>query len=361
VRAPTLAAITLNETGGGIAVVSDLLARVFQKQWGPRARLLTMFDHENRPATRVEKAWFTLSLAHAELFGHTDWVLFSHLGLARIQRAIPARLRRPYGVFLHGIEAWKPLNRAERQTLAEASVRIANSRYTARRVMALHPDIGHIEACPLALPPASGNGRNNGVAAVSRPIGPHAILVVGRMSQSERYKGHDQLIDAWPAVVARVPDAQLVIVGEGDDAPRLRLKAAQTPCGDRIAFTGFVPGPTLETLYGQAALFALPSGGEGFGLVYLEAMTHRLACVGSMHDAASEIIVDGVTGMLVDQTNIAGLSDSLAALVVDEPRRRAMGEAGHHRATTEFTFDRFSRRLCDLIGLAERDQQKPIH
>jgi glycosyltransferase involved in cell wall biosynthesis len=109
-------------------------------------------------------------------------------------------------------------------------------------------------------------------------------------------------------------------------------------------------------LYARSALFALPSGAEGFGLVYLEAMTNRLACIGSHQDAASEIIVDGVTGRLVDQQNITDLADAVATLLLDEARRRAMGQAGYARATTEFTFDRFSTRLCELIDSAERSR-----
>ena len=151
------------------------------------------------------------------------------------------------------------------------------------------------------------------------------------MMGSERYKGHDQLIEAWPRVVALVPDAQLVFVGDGDDAPRLRRKAAESRAGTHILFTGFVPKATLDELYRRAALFALPSRGEGFGLVYLEAMTHRLACIGSVHDAAREVIVDGQTGRLVQQDDIDGLADTLTTLLIDEAQRRRMGDAGHVR------------------------------
>jgi len=227
--------------------------------------------------------------------------------------------------------------------------------------MDAHPDIGPVEACPLALPPAFATlaPRHAGTSAadVGFAIGAHAVLIVGRMSQSERYKGHDQLLDAWPAVVARVPDAQLLIAGDGDDAPRLRQKAAQTSVADRIHFLGFVPDAMLRALYERAAIFALPSGGEGFGLVYLEAMTHRLPCVGSKTDAASEVIVDGVTGRLVEQRDIAGLADAVATLLIDEAHRRGMGEAGNRRATTASTFDRFSARLRALMHAAEDTHQ----
>ena len=349
IQVPTVAAITLHATGGGVAVVSQLLWHVVQDEWRSQARLLTMFDHESRPATLIEKARYTALLTRAQALGRTDWILFTHLALAKIQKSVPAPLRRPYAVFLHGIEAWRRLSANEKQALAQADLRIANSCYTAARVAEAHPDVGPIVACPLALPPSS---RVTSGGSPAQALGPHAVLVVGRMNRNERYKGHDELIDAWPLVVEKVPDAQLVIAGSGDDAKRLMEKAAAGRAGRHIQFTGFVSSATLDSLYQSAALFALPSRGEGFGLVYLEAMARRLPCIGSIHDAAGEVIVDGETGRLVDQRDIAGLGDTIAALLLDEDNRRRMGAAGYSRLTTEFTFEGFRDRIRGLLHVA---------
>jgi len=349
--APTVAAITLHSSGGGIAAVSQLLWRVFESQW-ERARLVTMFNHDSRPASLVEKARFTSALTRAQLLGQTDWVLFSHLALAQVQHAIPGRLRCGYGVFLHGIEAWKPLSGRELQVLAEADVRLANSTYTANRVMQMYPSIGRVEPCPLALLPDQSSPADRVPAAALPPLGPHAVLVVGRMLASERYKGHDQLIAAWPAVLARVPDAQLVIAGTGDDQHRLAAKAAAVGCADRILFVGFLGRSVLHALYDRAALFALPSRGEGFGLVYLEAMSHRLACVASVHDAGQEVVRDGITGRLVNQADADGIADVISSLLLDDALRRRMGEAGRERLCAQFNFEQFRHRVSDaLVGV----------
>jgi phosphatidylinositol alpha-1,6-mannosyltransferase len=344
--APTIAAITVDPTGGGIAAVARLFWRVIREQWAPHARLVTMFDHESRPATFGEKARYTVSMTSAQMFGRTDWILFTHLGLAKIQKSVPARFRRPYGVFLHGIEAWKPFTTTEHDAVAGAQLRIANSRYTADRVTAAHPSIGAIAVCPLALAPRTEATR---ATRLLRPVGAHAVLAVGRMSRSERYKGHDQLIESWPQVLAKVHDAQLIIAGDGDDAPRLKEKAAAGPAGRQIQFTGFVSKAMLDALYQAAALFALPSRAEGFGVVYLEAMAHRLPCIGSIHDAAREVIVDGQTGRLVDQDDAECLAEAIATLLLDDERRRRMGEAGYRRLVSDFSFDRFEDRVCNLL------------
>jgi phosphatidyl-myo-inositol dimannoside synthase len=345
-QAPTVAAITLHPTGGGIAVVSRLLWRVLQDGWGTQAQLLTMFDHESRPATFIEKARFTTNLSTVQMLGRTDFILFTHLALSKVHKVVPERARRRYGVFLNGIEVWKPLTAGEEDALGRADLRIAISHHTAARVLESYPGIGPIAVCQLALPTVPEPERD---VPLPRHLGPHVVLAVGRMSRTERYKGHDQLIEAWRAIVDAVPDAQLVFVGDGDDAPRLKEKAAASGTNGSILFTGFVSKPALDALYRSAALFALPSRAEGFGLVYLEAMSHRLACIGSIHDAATEVIADGETGQLVDQDDLDCLAARVSSLLLDEPRRRRMGDAGYRRLVSEFSFDRFSNRICSLL------------
>jgi len=138
-----------------------------------------------------------------------------------------------------------------------------------------------------------------------------------------------------------------VIVGDGLDAARLREKARRV--SSAITFSGFVDRETLDQLYEQAAVFAMPSRGEGFGLVYLEAMAHHLPCIGSVHDAAGEVIEHGSTGLLVDLDDPGSLGRALVCLLRDEETRSRMGSAGAERLTRQFSFDRFSRRLVSLL------------
>jgi phosphatidylinositol alpha-1,6-mannosyltransferase len=208
--------------------------------------------------------------------------------------------------------------------------------------------------CPLALEPATS--RPKPPAALGHLWGDRAVVAVGRMSAAERYKGHDELLECWPAVLQSVPDAKLVFVGDGDDLPRLRDKARTLGVSPALVSTGFVDDEALKDAYRQAALFAMPSRNEGFGLVYLEAMAQGLPCIGSVYDAASEIIVDGVTGFLVDQRKIPTLGDRIVALLRDEPHRRAMGEAGRQRAIQQFSYAQFRDRVAGALTAAFRQR-----
>jgi phosphatidylinositol alpha-1,6-mannosyltransferase len=349
---PALAAITLDPQGGGVATVARLLQRVLVEQWGEPCPVATLIsepgDPPNFDSSTLTRIRFGLRLATLQA-AWCDWVLFSHFSLAQVQRFVPRINRRPYAVFLHDIEAWGPMSPARRRILAGAFLRLANSNYTAKRVMAAHPDAGPVYACPLALEPRDDGELPDAGTSVIPALGDQAVVVVGRMSSRERYKGHDQLLEAWPLVVRQVPDAVLVFVGTGDDTVRLREKAAALGVGNSLVCPGFVSRAALEIIYRRAKVFAMPSRREGFGLVYLEAMSQGLPCIGSTHDAAGDIIQDGVSGFLIDQADIGALADRITRLLCDEDQRVRMGEQAARHVAAHFTYERFASRLVSLI------------
>ncbi|MEQ1895762.1 MAG: glycosyltransferase family 4 protein [Vicinamibacterales bacterium] len=350
---PCLATITFGPQGGGVAGVSRLLRQVFLDRWGERCRLISLLQDEQSGASlassTLTRVQFGAQIAWAQAISGSPWTFYTHLSLGKVQAFVPAIWRRPYAVFLHGVEVWGHLTPSQRRVLRGATLRVANSALTARRVADVHPDIGPIVECPLALPRSFGSEDRAGQTDSGWPIGPRAVILVARMLTGERYKGHDELLSAWPAVRARVPEAQLVFVGDGDDVERLKRMAVALGVAEALVFTGFVPEGELDAIYRRAAVFAMPSYGEGFGMVYLEAMAHRLPCIGSIHDAASEVIEDGVTGFLVEQSEESELIGRLVALLSNEGLRLEMGERGYRRLQERFSYEQFSRRILGLI------------
>jgi phosphatidyl-myo-inositol dimannoside synthase len=181
------------------------------------------------------------------------------------------------------------------------------------------------------------------------------------MSAVERYKGHDELIACWPGVLERVGGAQLVIAGRGDDVERLRKRAADAGVADRTLFTGFVSDATLRVLMRRAAVFAMPSRGEGFGLVYLQAMEAGLPCIGSTLDAAGDIILDGETGYLVDPADRGALTAALVRLLESPALRASLGSAGRRRYLGAFTYDRFVERFGSIVLSAFGPKRREGH
>jgi phosphatidylinositol alpha-1,6-mannosyltransferase len=327
----------------GVAYVGALLERSLM-ELAPYSHTITVFpDQEGRAdPTLVQRGLFAVRLIRAGR--RASCVVFNHVGVATAQAGIPAGLRRPYAVFVHGAEAWDEHMDAERRrALAGATVCIANSAHTALRVQEAHPELRPAEVCPLALLPDRDASPVDGALVAS--ITPRTIVIAGRMNAAERYKGHDELLEAWPTVLGRRPDARLALVGRGDDVKRLEAKANGLGLAGSIRFTGFVTESTLDAMLSRAGGFALPSRAEGSGLAYLRAMRAAVPCIAGADDAAREVVEDGKTGVLVPHAARDALAQAVIGLLGDSQRRRAMGEAGHARFEQHFTFVKFRERM----------------
>jgi phosphatidylinositol alpha-1,6-mannosyltransferase len=347
-----LAAITLKQGGDGVAYAGLLLERALSAISGEDIPVLELAPAIPMHPTAREQARFISRLGFAQLRDrHCAW-MFNHVGIARAQNLIPSFLRRPYAVLLCGIEAWDPALSHDRLTaLRHARARIAISHHTARRVSETHESIGPVVACPLALLPTAPVASTLDHALLAQ-IRDMSVLIVGRMSSAERYKGHDELLECWSEVTRAVPGAQLVIAGQGDDLTRLRAKAASLGLAHDVLFLGFISDATLEAVRERVALFALPSRGEGFGLVYLDAMRAGLACIGGAGDASADVIVDGETGTVVDPEDREALAAAVTSLLLSPAMRAAYGAAGNRRFEAEFTFDRYCERLRPILASA---------
>ena len=344
-----LGVVTLDACGDGVAYVGRLLDRALRDAGEEPWRVA--LDPASSGAVSVREALrFALRLVAGQATGRATWMLFNHVGIARAQVALPRFVRRPFAVFVHGVEFWSPDLEPDRKlALREARLRIANSRYSARRLAEIHPDVGPAMPCPLGLLPEEPTAGAPDGSLLER-VRTSSILILGRMSAEERYKGHDQLLECWPSVLAKVPDAQLVVAGRGDDRARLEAKAAALGLADAVLFAGYASDATVEALLDRVTAFAMPSRGEGFGLVYLQAMRAGLPCVASLDDAAADIVIDGESGFLVSQDDRPSLGDRIVRLLEDGALARRLGEAGRRRFHDEFTFDRFRDRLLPILA-----------
>jgi phosphatidylinositol alpha-1,6-mannosyltransferase len=308
-------------------------------------------------ASACQSSRFRFALRYAWLC--TTWrpslVFVDHLHLA----VVPYLLRHLHGaprvLFCHGIEFDESLSRLRRSAFMTASLRLSNSQFTARRLMCLFPDYP-VEPCELGLEESPDDARIEGEIdlpdAFGRPqrFGEHAVLIVSRMAAAERYKGHDQLLDIFPSVREAVASAQLVIAGEGDDRPRLMGQAREGGAGEAVLFSGFATPALLTQLFARCRLFAMPSRGEGFGLVYLEAMRFAKPCIASRTDGGSEVVLDGITGLHVDPEDRGQLREALLRLLTDDQLARSLGQGGLARLDQMYRFEHFQRRLQQRLG-----------
>jgi glycosyltransferase involved in cell wall biosynthesis len=142
----------------------------------------------------------------------------------------------------------------------------------------------------------------------------------------------------------------LVLVGDGDDRPRLEQLARESGVADRTRSLFGLTQEELFACYAHCDVFALPSRGEGFGLVFLEAMAHGKPVIGGAHAGTPDVIEDGVTGVLVPHGDAALLSSALESLLSDPARASEMGARGRERVRAKFTFEQFQTRLTQVLG-----------
>jgi phosphatidylinositol alpha-1,6-mannosyltransferase len=277
---------------------------------------------------------------HSAAFRASHFV-YDSLSMSRAHCRLPM-LRRPFLVWIHGIEVWEGTNPALIKRSRCADVLVSNSRYTRERAEQCAGGFARARICWLATEtdePPSYSPRGD-----VRP----RVSIVARMDGG-RYKGHAELIQAWPAVVSAVPDAVLTIIGQGPSTEHYKALAAKTCCKSNIEFRGFVPDSCMEQVWAETSVFAMPSRGEGFGIVYIEAMRHSVPVLASIHDAASEINVDGVTGYNVSLDKPGELTERLLHLLRNPDHAAQLGRNGHLRWQEHFRYSSFRDRLVPIV------------
>jgi phosphatidylinositol alpha-1,6-mannosyltransferase len=355
------------ESAGGIQRVGRHLAAVmteFAASRGMECRLLSLNDtpelHRMSVAGREfvftgserAKGRFTAAALRAAR-RRAKLVVAAHPYLAPVAQAMRLAAPRMKSIVVaHGIEVWEPLSTLRRRALRRANVILTPTQDTADHV-ATQQQIprDHIRVLPWALDPDFES-----LAATTSPSAFPAnfpqgrvILTVGRWQANERYKGMDTLITALPRLLHEWTDLQLVAVGEGDDQPWLEQLAEGCGVRRHVHFLSRLTHSELAACYSACEMFALPSRGEGFGLVYLEAMARGKPVIGGAHGGAPEVIDDGRTGYLVHHGDAPQLATSIETLLANPELAREMGARGRERVNRDFKFSVFAKSLKKIL------------
>ncbi|MGH9716609.1 MAG: glycosyltransferase family 4 protein [Candidatus Acidiferrales bacterium] len=272
--------------------------------------------------------------------------------------AVPATLMQRFApnlkiiVVAHGIEVWTALSPSRRRALLHANLVLAPSRFTAQKLteaQGVPPEKTRVLPWPLG--PQFLRMSDEPVALPLPPSFPtgRIILTVARCDASERYKGADELIRAVAELRPSIPDLHLVAVGDGNDLPRLVQLANSLGLSDRVHFFSGLSREQIAACYSRADIFALPSTGEGFGLVFLEAMAFAKPVVGADFGGATDVVQDGVNGLLVPPHDAHKLADALSKLLRDDSLRAQLGQAGAEIARGKYAFSVFRERLERIL------------
>jgi glycosyltransferase involved in cell wall biosynthesis len=167
------------------------------------------------------------------------------------------------------------------------------------------------------------------------------MLTLARLAASERYKGIDEVLDVMPMLLDDFPTLSYLIAGDGDDRQRLERKAAALGLADKVVFSGYVREEEKADTYRLADVFVMPGRGEGFGIVYLEALACGIPVVASTADASGEAVGNGSMGYLANPDRP---SEIVAAI-----RRALKDEKGVPTELQRFSYQAFRDRCHALL------------
>lgn len=316
--------------------------------------------HPNIQVTsfRGDQPRFARAVFQAVAFGDYACIVVGHINfLVFVASAVRCRFkRRPWIVLVtHGIDAWSNIRGQRRRALRAVDQILCISRYTRLRIEQQAPEIprSRYVLFPNALNVSwqrqkKANAESDRLAK-GRLLPERFLLSVSRLSHHDRYKGIGTVLET----LAMLEDSRIhyVIAGDGDDRPFLQWIAFEFGVGDRVHFIGAVSDAELADLYGRCTAFVLPSGKEGFGLVYLEAMYFCAPVVAAAEKGVLDVVQDERSGLLVPFGDSVRLKAALDRLIADQALRSSLAAYARRNVTDGgiFTFEAFSNRWMDIV------------
>ncbi len=235
-----------------------------------------------------------------------DLAICAHVNLLPLLRFVSA----PTILMIYGIDAWKPSRSAVVRQVEQCRAVVSISQITLERFCSWSGFAGPSFLLPNAIHAERYGIRPRPGDLVERfdLIGKRVLLTVGRVAASERYKGFEEILGVLPGLP---DDVVYVIAGGGDDLGHLRRKAKALGVAHRVRFSGPFDESDKAGIYALANVFVMPSRGEGFGFVFLEALASGLPVIGSRHDGGREALLGGKLGLLVDPSSPGELRQAI--------------------------------------------------
>lgn len=314
--------------GGGITAFGQALVESLALRapalvlWGRDDAAGTWRGYAVRGAGNWPLPWRKLAYAWQLLRGvWTDrprLVVCTHLNFGPVALLARKLFGVEYVIVGHGVEVGPDVTWLRRRALKRARAVWVVSRWTQDRMIALGVDPGRISIIGNTVdesrfrPEASLDAART---SLGLPAHSRLILTVARLDPDERYKGCDAVLRALPGLRERLGPVDYVIVGQGGDQQRLERLAGELGIASSVHFAGFVADDALAAYYAHADAFAMPSQGEGFGIVFLEAMVSGTPVLGGCLDGTPDALDDGRLGVLVDPRDDAEVARGLEELL----------------------------------------------
>lgn len=172
-------------------------------------------------------------------------------------------------------------------------------------------------------------------------------MAMGRLSGKERYKGFDEVLSVMPGLLLQHPQTVYMIIGDGNDRVRLEKKAERLGIAGNVVFAGFVAEDEKADYLRLADIFVMPGYGEGFGIVFLEAMACGVSVIGSKIDGSREALDNGRLGTLVNPLNQTEIQTAILEGLKEK-------KTVTHSQLQQFSYQQFERNIQSWLNTIKK-------
>ncbi len=291
------------------------------------------------------------SLLTCLLLHRPSHIYCGHINLAPLIHNLCKLLGIPYTILTYGKEVWWRLPDNQRKALQQADAIWTISRYSRDRLGEANDiESDRVKILPCVVDETVFTPGEKPTALITKYglENSKVLMTVARLWSGDIYKGVDVTIRALPQIIQVFSEVKYLVIGRGDDLPRLQKLAQDLGVSDRVVFAGFVPTAELPDLYRVADAYIMPSQ-EGFGIVYLEAMACGKPVLSGDADGSADPLQDGNLGWRVPHRD----PDAVAAACIEilHPRdRRCDGQWLREQTLAKFSKNALKQQLQVLLG-----------
>lgn len=312
------------------------------------------FRYLYTPSPWLGRLRLAAALLMVLLVNRPQRVFCGHINLVPLVRLLCQPLGIPYTVLTYGKEVWQPLAPVYQAGLKQAASIWTISRYSRDRASVsnqLDSDCIQLLPCVVHGDQFTPGPKPESLIQRYHLQGARVLMTVARLWSGDIYKGVDVTLRALPQIAQVVPEVKYLVIGRGDDQPRLAQLAQDLGVVDRVVFAGFVPNEELADHYRVADAYIMPSQ-EGFGIVYLEAMACGIPVLSGDADGSADPLQDGRLGWQVPHRDPDAVAAACTELLAGDDQR-CDGQWLRQEALAQFGFEALTRRLEMLMRTEE--------
>lgn len=309
---------------------------------------------EQRRSTLFHKLLFACLAFIKMVTFRPKFIISAHTNFLPLVIFLSKLFNVEYVVETYGIDVWNIKSESIKNALKEAKLILTVANYTKDKIVSQIPEVAErVTYLPNFIDEKKFYPKEQSLKVLKKygiNNSTKIILTLSRLWASEGYKGYDRVIEALPAVLKIVPGVKYIIAGSGDDEVRIRALIKRMGLESNIIMTGFVSDSERFELYNLCDVFAMPSKGEGFASVFLEALACGKPAVGGNADGTVDPLLHGELGILVNPDNVTEIAFALISILTKKASANLIdGNFLRMKVLETYGFPQFKERVAKIV------------